>query len=100
MNLREGGGTGAERKETKAHGGQGTGGESGQAEPEHGRAEAGKESAPLSGMAGGRGEERVEADGGADGEAGHPHGNRHGGIRRILPGVCQMERVATCGNNA
>lgn len=46
-----GGDSGTKRKKTEAYGGKGAGRQSGQAQPEHGRTEAGEESPALSLMA-------------------------------------------------
>ena len=66
---------GAEWKKTKAYGSQGTGGESGKAKLKYTGAEAGKESAPLPFLAGGRGKEGMETDGEATGTARYPDGD-------------------------
>jgi len=64
-----GGAYGTKRQKTKTDSSKSVGGKSGKAEPKYTGAPAQEEGSPLSGLAGGRSEERMEADGEADGAA-------------------------------
>lgn len=64
-----GGAYGTKRQKTKTDSSKSVRGKSGKAELKYTGAPAPKEGSPLSGLAGGRSEERMEADGEADGAA-------------------------------
>ena len=78
--------------ETNAYSHQDAGGESGQTPAEYKRAKACEESAELSEVAGAGSKEGMAAACKADGTDRHPDRGGYGGVCRILPGLCPVER--------
>lgn len=92
--LQKGGdANGYQRQKTKADRHEGAGRQSGQASAEHQRTEAQQESTGLSEVAGAGSKERVAQTCQTDGSHRHPDRSGHGGLCRLLSGICRWKEA-------